>query len=82
MSPYPVWSADSLNINKLLKDWPRVLERIALLEAKFLETAKVDTAPTAITLAPIVSERSLATTKGHDIGEERTRNRRGSTRRN
>jgi hypothetical protein len=71
-----------LNINKLLKDWPKLLERMDKLEQWYLETHKVDSAPAAITLAPIVSERSLATKQGYSIGEERTRNKRGSTRRN
>ncbi len=74
-----------MNINKLLKDYPRLLERIERLEvslSRFLETNRVDTAPTAVTLAPIVSEHSLATT-GESIGNETGKgNRRRPSRRN
>lgn len=85
-----------MNINKLLKDWPRLLERIEALErqinsriiaspfdGKPIDLSKFDTGTQVpVTLAPAVSERSPAVTKGAGIGEERTRNKRGSTRRN
>ena len=66
-----------VNINKLLKDFPKLLERIEALERRFDTGTQVP-----VTLAPAVSERSPAVTKGAGIGEERTRNKRGSTRRN
>jgi hypothetical protein len=82
-----------VNINKLLKDFPRLLERVEALEqALGLEAIKqyqqflasrVDTGTQVpVTLAPAVSERSPAVTQGAGIGETGTRNRRGSTRRN
>jgi hypothetical protein len=82
-----------VNINKLLKDFPRLLERVEALEqALGLEAIKqyqqflasrVDTGTQVpVTLAPAVSERSQAVTQGAGIGETGTRNRRGSTRRN
>jgi hypothetical protein len=66
-----------MNINKLLKDFPKLMERLEALERKFDTGTQVP-----VTLAPAVSERSPAVNEGVSIGEERVRNRRGSTRRN
>jgi hypothetical protein len=67
-----------VNINKLLKDFPRLLERVEALEKRLFDTST----QVPVTLAPAVSERSQAVTQGAGIGETGTRNRRGSTRRN
>jgi hypothetical protein len=90
-----------VNINKLLKDFPRLLERVEALERQIRQAATaappvsaklavthswapvVDTGTQVpVTLAPAVSERSPAVNRERSFGEEKTRNRRGSTRRN
>jgi hypothetical protein len=78
-----------MNINKLLKDFPKLLERMDHLERTLLGLSDnrfpttVDTGTQVpVTLAPAVSERSPTVNEGVSIGEERVRNKRGSTRRN
>jgi hypothetical protein len=80
----------TVNINKLLKDFPRLMERVEALENAIRDNValtnlypRVDTGTQVpVTLAPAVSERSQAVTRGAGIGERETRNKRGSTRRN
>jgi hypothetical protein len=95
-----------VNINKLLKDFPRLLERVEALEKLLASGPRIHTVPgqmtgyhngvpftvddslvdtgtqVPVTLAPAVSERSPAVNRERSFGEEKTRNRRGSTRRN
>ena len=69
-----------MNINKLLRDFPRLAARVEVLE-KALGVSPVDTGTQVpVTLPVTVSERSPQVTEGPTVGKEPVRKRRGSTR--